>query len=73
MSIERIDPKLCTGCGECVNSCPLDVIRMDEKEKIAVIKYPEDCMMCLYCERDCPVNAIYVSPEKKVLPLLSWG
>jgi NAD-dependent dihydropyrimidine dehydrogenase PreA subunit len=73
MSIERIDPKICTGCGACVNSCPLDVIRMDEKRKVAVIKYPEDCMLCLYCERDCPVNAIYVSPEKKVLPLLSWG
>jgi len=73
MSIERIDAGLCTGCGACVDSCPMDVIRMDEKGEKAVIKYPEDCMLCLYCERDCPVDAIYVSPEKKVTPLLSWG
>lgn len=29
MSIERINPQLCTGCGTCVNSCPCDVIRVD--------------------------------------------
>ena len=73
MSIERIDPDLCTGCGICVDSCTMDVIRMDEKSQKAVIKYPDDCMLCVFCEEDCPVGAIYVSPEKKMLPLLSWG
>jgi len=73
MSIERIDSDLCTGCGICIDTCPMDVIRMDEKSKKAVIKYPDDCMLCLFCERDCPTKAIYVSPEKKVLPIMSWG
>jgi NAD-dependent dihydropyrimidine dehydrogenase PreA subunit len=73
MSIEKIDPELCTGCGICVENCPMDVIRMDEESQKAVIRYADDCMLCLFCERDCPVNAIYVSPEKKVTPLLSWG
>lgn len=73
MSIERIDPELCTGCGICIDSCGVDVIRIDEKSGKAVIKYMEECMLCYYCEIDCPTNAIYVSPEKKILPLMPWG
>jgi NAD-dependent dihydropyrimidine dehydrogenase PreA subunit len=73
MSIEQIDSDLCNGCVICIDSCPMDVIRMDEISKKAVIKYPEDCMVCFQCEINCPENAIYVSPEKKVLPLLAWG
>jgi len=73
MSIERINHKLCIGCGVCVDTCPMDVIRLDKKRKKAVIKYPEDCMLCLYCERECPVHAIYVSPEKTAPVMLSWG
>lgn len=72
MSIERIDSELCTGCGICVNSCPMDVIRIDRESKKAVIKYPEDCMCCDYCELDCPVDAIYVSPEKYAPLMVSW-
>lgn len=52
MSIDRIDPKLCTGCGTCVDSCPVDVIRLDNKSKKAVIRYVEDCMLCGWCAED---------------------
>jgi NAD-dependent dihydropyrimidine dehydrogenase PreA subunit len=72
MSIERIDSERCNGCGICVNSCPMDVIRMDEEGKKAIIKYPEDCMCCDYCELDCPQNAIYVSPVRSMPILTSW-
>lgn len=73
MVIERIDPELCTGCGICVNSCSMDVIRMDTSTKKAFIRYPDDCMLCLWCERDCPEKAIYVSPAKTIPIMVSWG
>ena len=73
MSIEKIDSELCNGCGICVNICPMDVIRMDEEGKKAVIKYPEDCMLCEFCVEDCPENAIYISPEKSSPLIVSWG
>jgi NAD-dependent dihydropyrimidine dehydrogenase PreA subunit len=50
----------------------MDVIRMDEESKKAIIKYPEECMCCDYCELDCPVDAIYVSPEKYAPLMVSW-
>lgn len=73
MTIERIDMARCIGCGTCVDSCPMDVFRMDGESEKAVIKYPEDCMLCRFCEIDCPEDAIYVSPEKKSPVLTSWG
>ena len=73
MAIDRIDHELCTGCGICVKSCPMDVIRMDEEKKKAVIKYPEECMLCEFCVLDCPDEAISVSLEKHSPLLVSWG
>ena len=73
MSIERIDFDLCNGCGICINSCPMDVIRMDVKRKKAVIQYPEDCMLCGWCFTDCPQDAVYVSLAKASPPITCWG
>ena len=72
MAIERIDQELCTGCGQCILSCPMDVIRMDEKTDKAFIKYVEDCMYCGFCI-DCPVEAITILPGPKLSVVLGWG
>jgi len=66
MSIERIDESLCSGCGTCSDSCPMDVIRIDGERGKATIAYPEECTLCALCEIECPVGAIYVSPKRDV-------
>lgn len=73
MSIERIDETLCTGCGTCVESCSMDVIRMDEQTGKAVIRYVGDCTLCALCEIDCPQHAIYVGPSKETAVTTCWG
>ena len=49
--------KLCTGCGACMNVCPVNAITMQtDREGFA---YPnvleEKCINCGLCERHCPV------------------
>jgi len=55
-----INKELCTGCGYCEDSCPLDVIYMDEAENKSFVKYPEECWHCGSCRQDCPEGAIEI-------------
>jgi len=48
MSVERIDSELCTGCGTCINTCPMDVIRLDSF-KIEKSEFPS-------CRSACPAE-----------------
>lgn len=50
-----IDGELCTGCGECIEICPMDAI-LDE-DGISVVKV-ERCIGCGLCVDRCPVEAI---------------
>ncbi len=74
MAIEKIDRGLCNGCGICVKSCPADVIRMNPEKTMAVIQYPQECVMCGWCIAECPQGAITLSIAAKTEPLFtSWG
>lgn len=72
MGIRRIDQERCIGCGVCVEDCPMNVIIMDEKRKIAVIKYLRDCQSCFLCEMECLAEAIYVNPYRERRIPLPW-
>jgi NAD-dependent dihydropyrimidine dehydrogenase PreA subunit len=72
MGIRKIDYELCTGCGTCVDHCPMDVIRLDEQTNKAVIMYLRDCQSCFVCEMDCPEEAIFVTPERERRIPLPW-
>ena len=73
MAIERIDDELCSGCGICVLSCPMDVFRLDKEKKTAVIAYGEDCMLCGWCTVECPEDAVTLTPHKSSPLTVSWG
>lgn len=63
----------CIGCGRCVQSCPGDVLRVDEEKHSAFVKYLNDCQLCNICTFHCPIGAITLTPEKAQIPILSWG
>ncbi len=73
MSVECIDQEKCTGCGICVETCPMDVFQWNETTQKTTIGYPEDCQICHLCRIYCPENAITISPVKCVPPMVSWG
>ena len=73
MPVEHIDTDKCIGCGTCVDTCPMDVLRLDETSGQSKIAYPQDCQICHLCRIYCPEDAITISPEKYVRPMVGWG
>jgi NAD-dependent dihydropyrimidine dehydrogenase PreA subunit len=71
--IEYIKEESCDGCGNCADSCPMDVLRMDRDKNKAVIRYQDDCMSCFVCEEECPNSGtIYVDPKRADWICLPW-
>ena len=50
----QVDEQKCTGCGECVDVCPVEAIKI-ENGKASI---SDDCIECGACEATCPVGAI---------------
>ena len=71
MSIERIDG--CIGCGTCVATCPMDVLRLARNGRRAEIRYGEDCQVCRLCQVYCPVDAITITDGRVVPAMTAWG
>lgn len=73
MAIEKIDQEKCTGCGTCVDTCPVDCLRLNETGDKATVRYPEECMLCGFCVAVCPEDAVVLSPHKSAAMTVSWG
>ena len=56
MSI-RIDRRRCTGCGQCREVCPGNLLQVGEEGKTE-IRCLQDCWGCTACMKECPVSAI---------------
>lgn len=68
VSIE-IDKELCTGCGFCINFCPVDVLDVSDEMNQYGNYYPEvvdkdECIVCRRCELYCPDFAISVEEDE---------
>ncbi|MBP1910215.1 indolepyruvate ferredoxin oxidoreductase subunit alpha [Methanolobus bombayensis] len=50
-----VDKNTCTGCEQCVDSCPVEAISMNDD--VAVVD-PNECVDCGDCVDVCPVEAI---------------
>jgi NAD-dependent dihydropyrimidine dehydrogenase PreA subunit len=55
----KVNEKLCTGCGVCVEVCPHNVFRIEERKAHIVNK--KSCMECGACKKNCPSLAIEVN------------
>ncbi len=51
----QVDPKLCTGCGTCIEQCPVSALSMSDQlpQVDAAI-----CITCFCCQEICPEKAI---------------
>lgn len=54
----KVDTALCTGCGACVEACPVEAISLRDNKAIIDAK---KCVDCGACESECPAEAISMS------------
>jgi len=50
----KVDIEKCTGCGACVDICPVNAIKIENEKAII----SEECVDCGACVEQCPTEAL---------------
>ena len=53
-----VDKEVCTGCGECVEVCPVEVFELNDDKSEPV--HADECLGCESCIEVCEAGAITV-------------
>jgi len=54
--VAKVDNDKCTGCGVCVDTCPVKAIKIENKKAII----SEECIECGACIDQCLNEAIFL-------------
>jgi ferredoxin len=57
-----VNQDLCTGCGTCVEECPVEAISLDEQDLARIDE--QECIRCGKCHDACPVEAVRHDGER---------
>ena len=57
-----VDDDKCTGCGECVDSCPGEVYELKDGKAVPVDV--DECHGCHTCEAVCDEEACHIEEEE---------
>ena len=57
-----VNEEMCTGCGVCVDECPVGAMTIQENSKARI--NAEDCIRCGRCHDVCPEEAVRHDSER---------
>jgi Fe-S-cluster-containing hydrogenase component 2 len=59
-----LDASLCSGCGDCVLTCPASCLEMSGS--LPWLPRPLDCISCGLCAEICPTDALEMHEHEEV-------
>jgi NAD-dependent dihydropyrimidine dehydrogenase PreA subunit len=63
--LRETDPERCTGCGQCVEICPVQVIKMEGDFPVVDQQW---CIGCGVCAVPCPTSAVKLVRKSDAIP-----
>ena len=49
----KVNRKWCKGCDLCIDACPVDILKLDETDRVVVTDISR-CIFCGICAERCP-------------------